>query len=147
MRAISAAFVRSLRNNAWKALATEIWNTCQPHFPGMNPLNFLPWHRMVLIYFEQIIRNVSGKAEFTLPYWNYTVSGAQHGVMPVEFRMKGDAKFGSLYIEKRTRGNNGQSIGTSPNDVINLNAFRQCKYEPASSAIVGFCNDLDQNLH
>jgi tyrosinase len=131
-------------NAAWKALANAMWNTCQSHFAGMDPLNFLPWHRMVLINFELIIRNVSGNANFTLPYWNYTVSGMQHGVIPEEFRKKGDAKFGSLYVEKRTRGNDGRTIGI---DMINLDAFKQCKYEPTRPAILGFCQDLDQNLH
>jgi tyrosinase len=137
-------------NNAWKSLANDVWNTCQSHFRGMDPMNFLPWHRMVLIYFEQVIRNVSGKANFTLPYWNYTVGGAQHAVIPPEFRKKGDAKFGSLYVEKRTRGNDGLSIDRpAPQDVINLTAFRQCRYEPSGAlgAIAGFCRAVDGGVH
>jgi tyrosinase len=136
-------------DTAWKALANDMWNTCQSHFAGMNPLNFLPWHRMVLIYFEQIIRNVSGKPNFTLPYWNYTVGGALHGVIPPEFRMPGDPKFGSLFIAKRNPNPNaGKSISTGFNpDPINLNAFKQCKYEPTGPAIIGFCADIDRNLH
>jgi tyrosinase len=136
-------------NTAWKALANEMWNTCQSHFAGMNPLNFLPWHRMVLVYFEQIIRSASGNNSFTLPYWNYTVSGALHGVIPPQFRMKGDAKFGSLYMEKRfPNGNAGKSISTGfTPDPINLDAFKQCKYEPTPPAILGFCQHIDRNLH
>lgn len=135
-------------NPDWKALANLMWDTCQSHFVGMNPLNFLPWHRILLINFEMIIRNVSGNASFTLPYWNYTVSGAAHGVIPEEFRLKGNPKFGTLFIEKRTRGNDGHTIGTpAPNDVINLEAFKQCKYEPTGTAILGFCQHIDRNLH
>jgi tyrosinase len=33
---------------------------------------FLPWHRAYLKAFEDIIRDVSGKADFALPYWNWT---------------------------------------------------------------------------
>lgn len=33
---------------------------------------FLPWHRAYLYYFETIVRELSGFAEFALPYWNWT---------------------------------------------------------------------------
>jgi tyrosinase len=32
---------------------------------------FLPWHRAYLKYFEDICRQLSGKADFALPYWNW----------------------------------------------------------------------------
>jgi tyrosinase len=34
---------------------------------------FLPWHRAYLRYFEQICRQLSGMADFALPYWNWSV--------------------------------------------------------------------------
>ncbi len=134
-------------NNVWKALANEVWDTCQSH-SGQDPNYFLPWHRMVVLYFEQTIRNVSGVPTFTLPYWNYTVKGALHGVIPPEFRKKGDATFGSLYVEKRNPGvNAGNSISKGLNpDPINLDAFKQCAYE-RNGSILGFCRDIDGNLH
>jgi len=134
-------------NDVWKALANEVWDTCQSH-SGQDPNYFLPWHRMVVLYFEQTIRNVSGVPTFTLPYWNYTVSGARHGVIPPEFTKKGDATFGSLYVEKRNPGvNAGNSISKGLNpDPINLNAFKQCAYE-RNGSIMGFCRDIDGNLH
>jgi len=103
---------------------------------------------MVVLYFEQTIRNVSGVPTFTLPYWNYTVSGPRHGVIPPEFTKKGDATFGSLYVEKRNPGvNAGNSISKGLNpDPINLNAFKQCAYE-RNGSIMGFCRDIDGNLH
>jgi len=33
---------------------------------------FLPWHRMYLYYFEQILRDASGDTNLTLPYWDWT---------------------------------------------------------------------------
>ena len=134
-------------NDVWKALANEVWDTCQSH-SGQDPNYFLPWHRMVVLYFEQTIRNVSGVPTFTLPYWNYTVSGPRHGVIPPEFTRKGDATFGSLYVEKRNPGvNAGNSISKGLNpDPINLNAFKQCAYE-RNGSIMGFCRDIDGNLH
>src|SRR6516162_7597723 len=69
-----------------KMLAQSMWDTCQAHHaPGIED-DFLPWHRMYVYYFEEIIRDVSGHKDFTLPYWNYSTSDkATHGVIPPEF--------------------------------------------------------------
>lgn len=32
---------------------------------------FLPWHRLQLVRFEEIVARVSGKADFALPYWDW----------------------------------------------------------------------------
>ncbi len=46
------------------------WNRCQH-----GTWYFLPWHRMYLFYFEQIvaktISDIGGPSDWTLPYWNY----------------------------------------------------------------------------
>ena len=33
---------------------------------------FLPWHRAYISSFERICRELSGKRDFALPYWNWT---------------------------------------------------------------------------
>jgi tyrosinase len=33
---------------------------------------FLPWHRAYILSFERIVRELSGKPDFALPYWNWT---------------------------------------------------------------------------
>ena len=43
----------------------------QNHCPHGNAF-FLPWHRGYLHYFERICRELSGKADFALPYWNWS---------------------------------------------------------------------------
>jgi tyrosinase len=43
----------------------RIWRTC----PHGDP-QFLPWHRLYLAYFEQIVEKVVGQP-FALPYWGY----------------------------------------------------------------------------
>ncbi len=43
----------------------RIWRTC----PHASP-QFLPWHRLYLAYFEQIVEKVIGQP-FALPYWGY----------------------------------------------------------------------------
>lgn len=134
--------------SAWRSLALEMWNTCQAHL-GQPENYFLPWHRMYVLYIEQIVRKVTGQASFTLPYWNYSVSGANHGVIPPQFRMPNDPVFGSLYVDKRNPGvNNGQPIDAGqPGNPLNLDALKQCKYGFTSSAVQGFNQTLDFGLH
>jgi tyrosinase len=89
-----------------KMLAQNMWDTCQAHMPPNIEDDFLPWHRMYVYYFEEIIRAVSGQKEFTLPYWNYSVAGPEHGVIPPEFTKPKDPLYQSLYIENRNPGVN-----------------------------------------
>src|SRR6267154_6115156 len=46
--------------SAFKMLAQEMWETCQAHHAGDIEDDFLPWHRMYVYYFEEIIRDASG---------------------------------------------------------------------------------------
>jgi tyrosinase len=132
--------------NPWKTLATEMWNTCQAH-SGQPENYFLPWHRMFVFFFEQIIRNVGGPGavHFTLPYWNYTKSGSTYGVIPPQFTKKDDPTYGSLYVEARNTGvNAGHPI--APPGYLNLDSLKQCIYG-SSGAVQGFCSTLDGGLH
>jgi tyrosinase len=133
----------------WRDLAGEMWDTCQAHGEGMDENFFLPWHRLFVLYFEQIVRSVGGDDSFTLPYWNYSTSDTEvRGVLPPEFRKKDDPVFGPLYVEKRNPGvNNGQPIQKGrPGDPLNLDALAECLYEPVGAAN-GFCQALDFGLH
>ena len=135
----------------WRALAEEMWDTCQAHADPSPPAEsfFLPWHRMFVYFFERIIRCVSGDASFTLPYWDYTVAdSAIHGVMPPQFRQQGDPTFGSLYVENRNPGvNDGNPIQKGqPVDPLNLTSLVECPYDQ-QGADPGFCMDLDFTLH
>ena len=131
-----------------KTLAQAAWSTCQPHnAPGVSDY-FLPWHRMYVYFFERIIRKVSKKPEFTLPYWNYSVSGAAHGVLPKHFRMPSDPLFKSLFIKNRNAPsptvNNGQAIDMNDPGALDTHpSLSKCKY----SGSTGFCNVLDGGLH
>lgn len=53
--------------------------------------HFLPWHRMFLYHFEQILRDAAGDQTLTLPYWspNPDYSGASC-VLPAPFRTEGN---------------------------------------------------------
>ena len=64
MKALPASDPRN-----WERQA-QIHNNFCPH----GNWYFLPWHRAYLFYFESIVRELSGFAEFALPYWNWTCS-------------------------------------------------------------------------
>jgi tyrosinase len=136
--------------SAWKNLATEMWNTCQSHL-GQPEVHFLPWHRMYVFFFESIIREVSGNASFTLPYWNYSIPKPNplHGVIPPEFRMSGNATFDPLFVSKRNTGvNTGTPIDNgAPAGYLSTIALSECRYEPTSNTIQGFNQALDFGLH
>jgi tyrosinase len=52
-----------------------VWCRCA-HTPIEGPvtLNFLPWHRAYLFFFEALIRELTKQAEFALPYWDWYAS-------------------------------------------------------------------------
>ncbi len=132
-----------------KDLATEMWNTCQAH-TGQNPNNFLPWHRMYVLFMENIIRQVSGHPEFAMPYWNYTsYDPAQRGIVPVQFRLPTDPVYGVLYRANRTKlANTGQSIqANQTTDVLDLSsAMAKTAYSNVGK-VQGFCRALDSGVH
>ncbi|MEM1129934.1 MAG: tyrosinase family protein [Pseudomonadota bacterium] len=97
-----------------KMLALAMWDTCRGHITWSNEQDwFSPWHRMYLLFFEEILRITSGNPDFTLPYWDYTSVGRR--ALPEEFRMQGDATFGSLFVAARNPGvNDGTPLDQSP---------------------------------
>ncbi|HZH42957.1 MAG TPA: tyrosinase family protein [Lysobacter sp.] len=132
-----------------KSLANETWNTCQSH-AGQNSNHFLPWHRMFVYYFERIVRQVTGRADFTLPYWDYTSSDpAKRGVVPVEFRMPDDPTFFCLHRAARTTlANTGEPIHKNqPTDVMDISdAMAKTHYSTVDS-VMGFCRAIDSGIH
>ncbi len=69
------------------------WNTCT-HIDG-SEIHFLIWHRMFILHFEEIVRELSGKKDFALPYWDYT--DTRYRVMPESLAEEGNP----LYAEAR----------------------------------------------
>lgn len=131
------------------SLANEMWNTCQSH-AGQNYNHFLPWHRMFVFYFERIVRNVSGRPDFTLPYWNYTSSDpAKRGIVPAQFRMPDDPVFGPLYRPNRTSlANSGQPIHQNqPGDVMDISAAMAAPEYSNVGSMQGFCRAIDSGIH
>ena len=78
-----------------QADAEAVWDGCQAH--ATNPSDpeqyqqwfFLPWHRLMLIQFEGVIREVLHDEDFTLPYWNPITGNEADLVVPAVFRDPG----------------------------------------------------------
>ncbi|ERE03096.1 MULTISPECIES: tyrosinase family protein [Chromobacteriaceae] len=130
--------------SANRTLAEKMWNTCQAHSSGQREDFFLPWHRMFITYFEDIIRQVSGRHDFTLPYWDYTDPNQQ--VLPIEFRRPGDPVWGSLYRATRWPGTNAGKNVTDGRSALTLDCMKSNLYS-GSAGDAGFCANTDMNPH
>lgn len=137
---------RIYNNSAESAMAQAMWDTCEAHMDSDRENFFLPWHRMYLTYFEEIVRQVSGEKDFTLPYWDYTNS--EHSALPAEFRRPNDPVWGVLYRSHRNKHvNDGKPIDEPDGAYrINIDAMKSNNYE-AKDGDAGFCFNLDQGLH
>jgi tyrosinase len=86
----------------------RFWRQCQ-HFTWF----FIPWHRMYLAFFEQIVaktvESLGGPSDWALPYWNYSdSSNANARLLPPAFRAMQlpDGSPNPLRIENRDVGVN-----------------------------------------
>ena len=114
-----------------------MWNTCQAHGDNEDENMFLPWHRMYVLYFEDIIRQVLNDASFTLPYWNYSAAATR--ALPPEFRATASPLF-------RPNRNSGPNTGTPmPPNLVSLDALQETSYGPEGAA-QGFDATLDFGL-
>jgi tyrosinase len=86
--------------------------------PGKWPYNqckhatwfFLPWHRMYVWFFEQIVRAAipdrAAAGHWALPYWNYG-AGGRHATLPTGFRAAHvDGHPNPLHVQRRAAGIN-----------------------------------------
>ncbi len=95
-----------------------VWCKCA-HSPPLN-LNFLPWHRAYLFFFEALIRELTKTSTFALPYWDWYASGA----IPPAFI-----------------GKQSNSLSWTPRGGVNQTlvktALRKGKFEEFSSTLEG----------
>ncbi|HEV2706266.1 MAG TPA: tyrosinase family protein [Pyrinomonadaceae bacterium] len=131
--------------NVDRAAAEAMWNTCEPHADDQRGDYFLPWHRMYLFFFEQIVRAQSGVERFTLPYWDY-YDPAQRS-LPAEFRKPDDPVWGALYSAERwPRINQGKPIDEPPSaGPISLTAMQATTYKDGEAS--GFCSSVQSDPH
>lgn len=107
-------------------------------------LRFLPWHRMYVYFFERIVRKASGKADFMLPYWNYTDSSAERA-LPEAFRNPATESANALFRSARAPGiNTGTALDSAT--VSTTDAFRETSAAP-SGARPGFYQQVESQPH
>lgn len=86
------------------------WNTC--HRSGESVF-FLAWHRMYLYFFERILRSKSGRADLTLPYWDYLTDP----VLPAPYRENSPGN--PLYMTRNATINAGGALPASIQTAFN----------------------------
>ncbi|WP_394773519.1 tyrosinase family protein [Flavobacterium sp.] len=106
-------------------------------------LNFLLWHRMYIWYLEKIVRELSGKQDFAIPYWNYGSKEEADNVMAKGARDKS----GSLYVAARYSVlNDGKPIPAERVNDIQL-ALGELKTNPSFAGSAGFSKNLEIAPH
>lgn len=97
-----------------KSEQTRYWKQCQH-----STWYFLPWHRVYLFYFEQIVAatvaKLGGPAGWSLPYWNYCApltANPSAWQLPPAFRERNlpDGTPNPLLVETRDKGNQGENV-------------------------------------
>jgi tyrosinase len=94
----------------------RFWSQCQH-----GSWFFLPWHRIYLAYFEQIIAGIvaakGGPDDWALPYWNYSdASNPNARKLPPAFREPNlpDGRQNPLRIAARTAASNQDVLMSQP---------------------------------
>ena len=126
-----------------KSLAQVMWDGCQAHGDNEDENFFLPWHRLYVMAFENIIRAITGEPNFTLPYWNY-LDASQRSI-PAQFRQANDPTWGALFNPNRNAAVNAGGAIASAAD-LSPEVLTETTYS-SLGADQGFCANLDLGLH
>ena len=116
-------------------ITAKIWGTCQH-----GNLQFLPWHRIYLKYYERTLRKFSGVSSFALPYWDYYGTLGPSNGIALPTMMRGTASSNTLVDTFRTRGLNNNSTSIDPSTGDASQAFDFNTFSP-------FSNVLEQQPH
>ncbi|HEY4329895.1 MAG TPA: tyrosinase family protein [Phycisphaerae bacterium] len=126
----------------------KFWMQCQH-----GSWYFLPWHRMYLHYFEQIIlaalKTIGGPSDWALPYWNYSAS-AKAALLPAPFRSRTlpDGTKNPLYVAQREpTANKGLAFATAVDTDISYCLARTKFPGGASGGSAGFGGPITKFEH
>lgn len=117
------------------------WNSCQH-----RTWYFLPWHRMYVYQFEQIIRSHvladGGSEDWALPYWDYSnvPANSERRTLPHAFRQPSlpDGSANPLFVAQRRGGINTGQLAL-PEAVTNTTeAMAESVFTATSSVDPGF---------
>ncbi len=115
-------------------IQTGFWKKCQH-----SSWFFVPWHRMYLFFFEQIVAaavvEAGGPKDWTLPYWDYTASAAARK-LPWAFGQPtwpgGETNY--LYVARRAPGINAGTTSLSPRDVETATALGKLLFSTSKTS-------------
>lgn len=82
----------------------EGWNNCTHTPSGQEKIHFLAWHRLYIWHFERIVRQISGKKDFALPYWGYTDNNPEFKKLQSIFRDSASSLFESARFDSLNKG-------------------------------------------
>lgn len=119
------------------------WADCTHNGTQNANLNFLLWHRLYTWYLEKIVRELSGKKDFALPYWNYGSTEVADNTMAKETRDKSS----SLYEAARySILNDGKPMLPGQVQSIQL-ALNELRTNPSFAGAYGFSKKLEGAPH
>lgn len=119
------------------------WADCTHNGSTNASLNFLLWHRLYTWHLEKIVRELSGKKDFAMPYWNYGGLQSVDNTMAKEIRDPSS----SLYEAARySILNNGKPM--MPDQVRSIQlALNELKTNPRFGGDFGFSKKLEGAPH
>lgn len=82
----------------------EAWDNCTHSPSGKEKIHFLVWHRLYIWHFEKLVRKLSGKKDFALPYWGYTNNDPVDKRMPTLLRTQGSSLYESCRFDSLNQG-------------------------------------------
>lgn len=126
----------------------KFWTQCQH-----GSWYFLPWHRMYLHFFEQIVleevTKLGGPKTWALPYWNYSPSSAS-ALLPSSFRNPtlAGGKPNPLYVAQRDpRANAGKAFASTIDTDIQYCLMRMHFPGGMTGGSAGFAGPLTKFQH
>jgi hypothetical protein len=82
----------------------EAWDNCTHSPSGKEKIHFLVWHRLYIWHFEKIVRKLSGKKDFALPYWSYTNNNLTDRTLPAILRNPNSSLYESCRFDSLNNG-------------------------------------------
>ncbi len=119
------------------------WADCTHNGTTEAGLHFLLWHRMYIWHLEKVVRKLSGKEDFALPYWNYGGYDISDNKIPAKLSTENSP----LYEAARySILNNGNPMMDNQIADIRL-ALRELKTNPVFIGNAGFSKKMEASPH
>ena len=138
-------------SNAKELEGKSFINSC-PHFnksgDGNDNAHFLAWHGLYLHHFEEAVSAITNRADFSLPYWNY--SDPDQRKLPVAFRDPNQGGIPGLFDAKRASYINDGTKDVHDNMDTLLKQLEEAKDAPffvfSKTLELGIHNNIHVNI-